>query len=404
MKPNEKDNWRQSLDESARLWRGGDESGAIKVVEEALDNFPENPLLRFQKHYMEAASRYKKGIPRIEMPEPGPDDPAVSVIMASRDRAHALRESIGSIVNQTFTGWELLLVNYGEGEKVKEIASRFEDPRIRCIASDSASMACALNAGLQNARGKYITFLDDDDIYYENHIETLINAMEANPRAVLAYSDSPIFYYPDNLMSLEGAEENSGYRRFLAENADKMVDYDREIYRSHVLFFSANVIIRREALADAGGFNEALSSGVDWELWLRLQGTGEFLRLPELAPGQKPENAIITSDTTHHLSHFYNIINTMNNEALLSGNSLKNRRGKKTIKALEKLLEHEPEMLDLINVKILLSENKPYRYFKRLAREFERQGNIPRKRALIKAAIRAAPYEVNLWSKLIRED
>ncbi len=399
-----RDNWRQSLDESAELWQKGDDAGAIKVLELALENHPNNPLLMIQKYYMQAASRHKKGIHHIEMPESRSNDPTVSVIMASRGRNHVVQKSIGSVVNQTFGGWELVLVNYGEKEKDNEVASSFEDSRIRCMASDSSTMAGALNAGLQNARGEYITFLDDDDIYYENHIETLINAMEANPHAVLAYSNSPIFYYPDNLMSPQGVEENTGYRRFMAENADKTVDYDREIYRSHILFFSANVMIRKEALTHTGGFNEALSLGVDWELCLRLQGTGEFLRLPEPTPGQEPENTIFTSDISHHFSHFHNTLNMMNNEILLTGNSLKNRRGKRTVKALEKLLECEPEMLELINLKILLTEKKPYRYFKRLATVYKRQGDIPRFRALIKAAVRAAPYEVNLWSKLIWED
>ena len=119
------------------------------------------------------------------------DKLTVSVIMPTYNRGAEIKESIQSVLNQSFKDFELIIVNDGGTDGVKEIVDSFCSEKIKYYKLDrNKGLAGALNEGILRAEGKYIAYLDDDDIYYPDHLETLIGFIEKHPDCDLIYSNA----------------------------------------------------------------------------------------------------------------------------------------------------------------------------------------------------------------------
>lgn len=98
-----------------------------------------------------------------------------SVVLTTFNRKHILQNAINSVINQTFENWELIIVDDGSTDKTYEnVVKNYlnKDSRIKYIYQTNQKQARAKNNGIRNSFGKYITFLDSDDIYLENHLMT----------------------------------------------------------------------------------------------------------------------------------------------------------------------------------------------------------------------------------------
>src|SRR3972149_7344928 len=116
--------------------------------------------------------------------------PMVSVIVPTYNRPDMLGDCLDSINGQTYSNLEVLVVNDG-GQEVEEIISNSnKGGNVRYIKHlANRGLAAARKSGIRAAEGKYIAYLDDDDIYYPDHIETLVGFLEKTGKKV-AYSDS----------------------------------------------------------------------------------------------------------------------------------------------------------------------------------------------------------------------
>jgi len=393
LKSRGKDNWRQSLDEAARLWRTDDKYGAIRVLGKALENHPANPLLRLQKYYMENALQYANKRLEVQLPPRKTDDPSVSIVMATYNRNMWLPESIESVLNQTFKDLELIIVNDGGTDEAGEIARGYGDSRIRYAWREHGGLAAALNTGLARCRGKYVAFLDDDDIYYPEHIAGLAETLENHPNTVLAYSDYNWVRqeYNENSYTVTGAKQKGGQ------------EFDPDLLHSRNYVVTVSAMARRDAIEKAGGFNESLLYCVHWDLWIRLSRLGGFIHVPEVTceNRHREDASNMSTNRAYRRTYFENLIFTIHKGFLLEGNMFAGKSGKRALSALEKLLESDPEMMDMINLKKMAETSKPYRYFYGLSKDFAREGDRRRERAALEAALRAAPYQPKLWFKLL---
>ena len=107
--------------------------------------------------------------------------PIVSIIMPAFNAEESIAESINSAINQTFPDFELIIIDDGSTDKTYDIAKGFAqtDNRIKVISQINSGVSIARNTGINNAIGKYIAFLDSDDLYLDSFLEKMVNTIES---------------------------------------------------------------------------------------------------------------------------------------------------------------------------------------------------------------------------------
>ena len=104
----------------------------------------------------------------------------ISIILPTYNADKILYKAIESVINQTYQDWELLIIENGKKGQAEEIIKKFNDNRIKYIYQEIANVSEARNAGLENATGNYITFLDSDDKYEKEYLEKMLENLLQN--------------------------------------------------------------------------------------------------------------------------------------------------------------------------------------------------------------------------------
>ena len=184
-------------------------------------------------------------------------DPLVSIITPVYNGSQYLSEAIESALAQTYKNFELLIVNDGSTDNSADIIRPFlKDSRIIYIEQKNAGVAAARNTALKQARGKYIGFLDQDDLWLNNKLELQITALEKDGSLALVHSRQDFIDSHGNKKKYDWITEGEGY--CFRENFIKN--------RIAVL----TVLIRKKIIDEIGFFNEQLSGADDYEMWLRV--------------------------------------------------------------------------------------------------------------------------------------
>ena len=119
------------------------------------------------------------------MATPIPRAPLVSVVMAVKNGGQLMREAIDSILNQTFTDFEFIIINDGSTDNTLEILSEYKDPRIQVYSQENQGLARSLNRGICLSAGKYIARQDHDDISLPTRLAKQVEYLEAHPECGL---------------------------------------------------------------------------------------------------------------------------------------------------------------------------------------------------------------------------
>jgi glycosyltransferase involved in cell wall biosynthesis len=181
-----------------------------------------------------------------------------------------LAEAIASVRAQTFTDWELLIVDDGSTDSSPAIAARAAaaDARISVVATapGPSGAAAARNIGLDTASGTFVAFLDADDLYEKDKLAVEVALLERNPTAAMTYGPARWFF--EDQPGRDWTESMRGFANALHQPPEllRRVILDRE---SQVPCTCA-VLIRQSALADVDGFLERLSLYEDQTLWVKL--------------------------------------------------------------------------------------------------------------------------------------
>lgn len=197
-------------------------------------------------------------------------DPRVSVIMPFLNAQAHLAEAVESVIGQTFTDWELLLVDDGSSDDSPRIARDFagRDARIRLLPPDPArrGAAAARNRGIAAARGDYVAFLDADDLYKPGKLAHDVAALDADGEAAWVYGATRWFY-------------DGEHRRDHVERLGLRLDrrYPPPDLLNRIILeergdipCTCGVMIRRSALEVVGGFEERFALYEDQSLWVKL--------------------------------------------------------------------------------------------------------------------------------------
>ena len=197
------------------------------------------------------------------------EQPLVSIIMPCYNAAAHLTQSVGSVLAQTFSGWELITVDDGSDDTTLSWLRAQTDPRIQVHTQPNQGVSAARNAGLALARGQYVAFLDADDTWAPAFLASLFAALQARPDAVLAYCG----WQNTGLPGQRGAP-------FIPpdyETPDK-----RETLFAGCRWPIHAALIKREAIVGAGGFDPHLKNAEDYALWLEIAASQPIVRVPEV--------------------------------------------------------------------------------------------------------------------------
>lgn len=117
--------------------------------------------------------------------------PLISIVLPVYNGEKYLRECIESVTAQTFTDWELIIVDDGSKDSSLEICSSFaeNDKRIKLIHQENAGVSAARNNAMKNVTGEYVTFIDCDDLYTEDRLEVMLELIRKNPDCDCVYCD-----------------------------------------------------------------------------------------------------------------------------------------------------------------------------------------------------------------------
>ena len=193
--------------------------------------------------------------------------PIISVIIPVYNGEKTIKETIESVLNQTFTDFELIIVNDGSQDSTLAVIDNIQDSRKKIFSYPNAGVSESRNRGLEQATGEYIAFLDADDLWTPDKLEAQYKALQENPKAGLAYSWS-------DWIDESGQFLRSGGHITVNGNA-----YAKLLLRDFVESGS-NPLIRRQALAEVGGFDQSVTPAEDWDMWLRLAARYDFVAVP----------------------------------------------------------------------------------------------------------------------------
>jgi len=199
--------------------------------------------------------------------------PMVSVLIPTFNRRQYLSEALASALRQSYTNLQVIIVNDG-GQDVSDIVESHNDSRVVFInRKENRGKAFSLNEALARAKGKYIAYLDDDDLYYPNHIEMLVNILENQSDCQVAYTDLYKAYckiMPD------------GSRQILGKVVEISRDFDRflMLYFNHALHVS--LMHRADLIEKTGSYNEQLNILIDWDMTRKLAFFSDFCHVQEI--------------------------------------------------------------------------------------------------------------------------
>ena len=196
-------------------------------------------------------------------------NPLVSIIVRTCDRKEALRENLISLRNQTYKNIEIIVIEDGENISEQMVKREFSDLNILYEATGkNVGRSKAANIAMSKATGKYLNFLDDDDIFFPNHVETLVKVIENNNYDIVydgafetkinVISKKPYKYE----VKAKGLCESKKYSK-------------KRLYRVN-LFPIQTVMFKRDLFIECGGFDENIDALEDWDFWVRLSLKHEF--------------------------------------------------------------------------------------------------------------------------------
>jgi glycosyltransferase involved in cell wall biosynthesis len=192
----------------------------------------------------------------------------VTVLMPAYNAGKYIAEAIKSVLQQTFTDFQLLIINDGSTDDTEEVIRSFEDERIVLINQSHKGIAPALNKGLSKADSIYIARFDADDICFPQRLQKQVSFLDDHPDYITI-----------------GCEAE-----YISEDGEHLFDFKsvghtheeiiQKIY-SYCPFIHSSVMYRKDAVILAGGYCEHAHNFEDYFLWIQLLSKGKFYNLPE---------------------------------------------------------------------------------------------------------------------------
>lgn len=194
--------------------------------------------------------------------------PAVSVIVPAYNRASLLGEAIASVLAQSFADFEILIVDDGSTDDTERVVHEFVDSRIIYLKQENKGRSCARNAALDISRGRFIAFLDSDDLYLPGKLAMQVEYLDSHPHIDMLYTSAYCIDSSGNVLDERYSASVSG-----------------RIYRSIAFFRPVTITLptvmaRRELFDKVGKFDENMYRFEDTDMWRRISKIAHIEALP----------------------------------------------------------------------------------------------------------------------------
>jgi len=188
--------------------------------------------------------------------------PLVSVIIPTFNRSRFFKEAIDSALAQTYSHIEIIVIDDGSTDNTKEIVKSF-GKKVRYVYQNHSELPATRNKGLGLAKGKYVAFLDDDDVWFSQKIEKEVAYLESHPNLGFIFSAAHIV--DENGQKIESrALENTTPLTF------------KNLYNWNMIISPSVTLIRKECFDHVGMFDEDLIQSCDYDMWLRIAQEYKF--------------------------------------------------------------------------------------------------------------------------------
>lgn len=293
-------------------------------------------------------------------------NPEVSVVMSVYNGEKYLREAIESILNQTFTNFEFIIIDDGSSDESVNIIKSLNDSRIVFLQQENKGLATALNRGIRAAKGKYIARMDADDKSHPARLFNQISYLKKHPDCILLGTQA--------IVMKENGEEL--FKTNLPTD-DRII---KSLLPAKNSFYHGSVIFLKMTFQKVGGYDQEIIFGQDKFLWNKLSRLGEmnnlegafyYYRLVPNSLSNRPHDINKEfSKIVHHVCE-NNFISLEDKKRLALLNKKLNKKGNHQIKAS---------------------------YFWIVGRAyFERRNEIKNARSYFRKAIIANPLSLRYW-------
>jgi len=273
------------------------------------------------------------------------EKPLISIIMPTKDRPNLIINAIRSVINQSYSNWELIIINDG-GEDISKLVSSFNDSKINYVNLDkNFGKSHANNVGIERSKGGVIAYLDDDDVWYPNHLEVCIRELMRFENRKFVYSDFiKSQYLIENSIQVPIKKEVM----LLQQQNFKTLKYGNWV---------ANfcMVHKKELFDFCGKYDEKLDYYEDWDVIRRFAQSTILVHVPEITgeykinPSTIARNELALSDP-----NLEKVKNSIKSKLIVKNDQIhelldevkkqsKKRRYKTSIKILKKILDKDSE-------------------------------------------------------------
>lgn len=198
--------------------------------------------------------------------------PDVSVVVPTHNRVALLRRALASVLAQEGVALEVIVVDDASSDATQAELAGIGDARVRVLRHETnLGLSRSRNDGIAIARGDWVAFLDDDDLWAPTKLRRQLESVAGDGDAVLSWTGVVVF------------DERGRVERF--DHASPADALERRLCADNALGGPSGVMARTSALRQAGGFDEALTALQDWDLWLRLAPLGTGVPMADILTG-----------------------------------------------------------------------------------------------------------------------
>lgn len=223
--------------------------------------------------------------------------PTISVIIPTYNYARFLPESVGSVLAQTFRDFEVVVVDDGSTDNTADVVGGLAtDPRVRYLRQENQGDAAARNRGVRNSSGRYLAFLDSDDLWLPAKLARQFDVMESRPGVSVVHTALQLLREEPNGRQTRGP-------RVRPPRQQEATLYEDQLYRNMITSSHSTALVRREALEGVGGFDATVPFFCDHDLWRRMAERHAFHCLDEVLVTIRKHGRNVSSQVERMFRH-----------------------------------------------------------------------------------------------------